>query len=136
MSFWVNTKLFFQFQIFSNIFQILVWKLIVGNIFVKFIFVKIFQKYFSWKCSCQKYFYQKYFCQKYFYQKYFCQKYFSLPPLIVLHLYTAPIPSYLLFEVEGGGTNGGRTYGPDGAMFIPFIYTDYISRSRYSDIYS
>ena len=31
----------------------------------------------------------------------------------------------MIFEIECDTTNEGRTYGPDGAMFVPFIVLDF-----------
>ena len=48
--------------------------------------------------------------------------YYPLPTLN-----TTPTPSYLLFEVEGGGRTKRNelTDRTEHAMIVPFIYTDY-----------
>ena len=61
----------------------------------------------------------------------FSKNIFTLPPMLIPcypYLYTTPIPSYPLFEVEGGDkqTKDEQTHGPDGAMVVPFIVLDCI----------
>ena len=67
------------------------------------------------------------FGEKVFDKNIFGKNIFFLPLPHLTALQTTPLlsSSSVIFEVECDTTeNEGRNYGPDGAMFIPFIITD------------
>ena len=92
--------------------KIIFWKIFLAEFFLK-IFLNTFlflgEKIFDKNISGENIFVPKIFLLKIFLvenifaKNIFAKNIFSLTPLTVHHLYIIPIPSYPLFEVEGGG---------------------------------
>ena len=120
----------------ENVFGKCILKKYIFGIFLELFLVKlIFWKYFLLEYFerkiCGENILKKIFLKKYFWWKYFWQKKIFF---LDWDLTFPPMPCYppptnnshpllpLIWSWWGGQTK--RTYGPDGAMVVPFIYID------------
>ena len=125
-----QSNIFCNFNYFRNIFKF--W---YGIFFGYCFFFKYYlQKCYFWNIFYQKFLFKNIFAKNIlsenFWQIFLLWKYFWLtpaycPPFVALLNPPLLSPSSGIFEVKCDRRNETkRTYGPDGAMIVPFIITD------------